>query len=319
MRKNIPVLGLYMAPILANVTIGERGKSKRETGMSPDVECFFDEKTNSASYVVRDPATNHAAIIDPVLDFNLVYGCTSTESPQRIVDHVVERKLTIDWIIETHVHADHLTASDWLKEKLGGKTGIGAGIMDVRSTFGKLFNATDVLDAKNMPFDELFDDGAKFLIGNIEAYVIATPGHTPACVTYVVGDACFVGDTFFMPDSGTARCDFPGGNASELYISLEKIIALPNDMRMFVCHDYGAAGRPDFAWQTTVGQQRTENIHIGGGMPECDYVQMRRDRDAQLSLPKLMIPAVQVNIRAGRLPPVEENETSYIKVPVNVF
>ncbi|MGB0632577.1 MAG: MBL fold metallo-hydrolase [Alphaproteobacteria bacterium] len=277
--------------------------------MSPDVVCFFDDKTNSASYVVSDPDTRHAAIIDPVLDFDPVSGRTSTDSAGKIVAHVEEHTLTVDWIVETHVHADHLTASVWLKEKLGGKTGIGAGIAEVRATFGKLFNAADVLDADDAPFDRLFADGATFDIGDIEAKVMATPGHTPACVTYIIGDACFVGDTMFMPDSGTARCDFPGGDAKQLFASLQKIISLPDDMRLFVCHDYGAGGTRDFAWETTVGEQRESNIHIGGGTLEHDYVQMRRDRDATLSLPRLIVPAVQVNMRAGAFPPAEENGT----------
>lgn len=287
--------------------------------MSPDVVCFFDDKTNSASYVVSDPETGHAAIVDPVLDYDPVSGRTSIDIAQKIVDHVGDKKLTVDWIVETHVHADHLTASVWLKEKLGGKTGIGAGIREVRATFGALFNATDVLDAEDAPFDDLFADGATFNIGNIESRVMATPGHTPACVTYIIGDACFVGDTMFMPDSGTARCDFPGGDAKQLFESLQKIIALPDDMRLFVCHDYGARGSRDFAWETTVGDQRANNIHIGGGTLEHDYVQMRRDRDATLGLPRLIVPAVQVNMRAGNFPPAEDNGTSYIKVPLNVL
>lgn len=292
---------------------------RKGADMSPDVVCFFDDKTNSASYVVSDPETGHAAIVDPVLDYDPVSGRTSIDSAQKIVDHVGDKKLTVDWIVETHVHADHLTASVWLKEKLGGKTGIGAGIREVRATFGALFNATDVLDAEDAPFDDLFADGATFNIGNIESRVMATPGHTPACVTYIIGDACFVGDTMFMPDSGTARCDFPGGDAKQLFESLQKIIALPDDMRLFVCHDYGAGGSRDFAWETTVGDQRANNIHIGGGTLEHDYVQMRRDRDATLGLPRLIVPAVQVNMRAGNFPPAEDNGTSYIKVPLNVL
>ena len=287
--------------------------------MSPDVVCFFDNKTNSASYVVSDPETGHAAVIDPVLDFDPVSGRTATDSAEKIAGHVSANNLTVDWIIETHVHADHLTASVWLKEKLGGKTGIGAGISVVRATFGELFNAADVMDVDVTPFDQLFADGATFRIGNIEAKVIATPGHTPACVTYVIGDSCFVGDTMFMPDSGTARCDFPGGDAKQLFESLQKIISLPDDMRLFVCHDYGAGGTRDFAWETTVGEQRENNIHIGGGTLEHDYVQMRRDRDATLGLPRLIIPAVQVNMRAGNSPPPEENGTSYIKGPLNIL
>lgn len=287
--------------------------------MRPEIVCFFDDKTNSASYVVHDPETMQAAIIDPVLDYDPISGRTSTESADKIAAHVTEVGLTVAWIIETHVHADHLTASRRLRKQLGGKSGIGHGITEVQKTFGALFNMTDTLPADGSQFDETFADGATFKIGNIEARVMATPGHTPACVTYVIGDACFVGDTMFMPDSGTARCDFPGGEAKQLYASLQKILELPEDMRLFVCHDYGAGGTRDFAWETTVAVQRDTNIHIGGGTLEHDYVQMRRDRDATLSLPRLIIPAVQVNMRAGEMPPVEENGTSYIKVPVDIL
>jgi glyoxylase-like metal-dependent hydrolase (beta-lactamase superfamily II) len=260
-----------------------------------------------------------AAIIDPVLDYDPISGRTSTESADKIAAHVTEVGLTVAWIIETHVHADHLTASRRLRKQLGGKSGIGHGITEVQKTFGALFNVTDTLPADGSQFDETFADGATFKIGNIEAHIMATPGHTPACVTYVIGDACFVGDTMFMPDSGTARCDFPGGEAKQLYASLQKILELPEDMRLFVCHDYGAGGTRDFAWETTVAVQRDTNIHIGGGALEHDYVQMRRDRDATLSLPRLIIPAVQVNMCAGEMPPAEENGTSYIKVPVDIL
>ena len=287
--------------------------------MRPEIVCFFDDKTNSASYVVHDPETMQAAIIDPVLDYDPISGRTSTESADKIAAHVTEVGLTVAWIIETHVHADHLTASRRLRKQLGGKSGIGHGITEVQKTFGALFNVTDTLPADGSQFDETFADGATFKIGNIEARVMATPGHTPACVTYVIGDACFVGDTMFMPDSGTARCDFPGGEAKQLYASLQKILELPEDMRLFVCHDYGAGGTRDFAWETTVAVQRDTNIHIGGGALEHDYVQMRRDRDATLSLPRLIIPAVQVNMRAGEMPPAEENGTFYIKVPVDIL
>jgi glyoxylase-like metal-dependent hydrolase (beta-lactamase superfamily II) len=287
--------------------------------MRPEIVCFFDDKTNSASYVVHDPETMQAAIIDPVLDYDPISGRTSTESADKIAAHVTEVGLTVAWIIETHVHADHLTASRRLRKQLGGKSGIGHGITEVQKTFGALFNVTDTLPADGSQFDETFADGATFKIGNIEAHIMATPGHTPACVTYVIGDACFVGDTMFMPDSGTARCDFPGGEAKQLYASLQKILELPEDMRLFVCHDYGAGGTRDFAWETTVAVQRDTNIHIGGGALEHDYVQMRRDRDATLSLPRLIIPAVQVNMCAGEMPPAEENGTSYIKVPVDIL
>lgn len=287
--------------------------------MRADVTCFFDDKTNSASYVVADPATGRAAIIDSVLDFDPVSGRTSTAGAEKIAEFVTGNNLTVDWILETHVHADHLTASVWLKEMLGGKSGIGRGITAVQETFGALFNVTDDLPADGSQFDNVFDDGAAFSIGSIEVGVMATSGHTPACVTYIVGDACFTGDTMFMPDSGTARCDFPGGDAKQLFASLQKILELPGETRVFVCHDYGAGGTRDFAWETTIADQRDNNIHIGGGALEHDYVQMRRDRDATLGLPRLIIPAVQVNMRAGHFPPAEANGTSYLKVPLNVF
>ncbi|MEK9645094.1 MAG: MBL fold metallo-hydrolase [Alphaproteobacteria bacterium] len=285
---------------------------------SPDVVCLFDDRTNSATYVVSDPETAKAVVIDPVLDFDPIAGKTWTESAQRVVDHVRENGLAVDWLLETHVHADHLSAAQWLSGELGGARAIGAGVTQVQKTFGELFNARE-MTPDGSQFDRLFGEGDTFAIGNIEARVIATPGHTPACVTYVIGDACFVGDTMFMPDSGTARCDFPGGDARQLYASLTKILALPGDMRLFVCHDYGAGGTRDFEWETTVATQRADNIHVGGGALEHDYVQMRTDRDATLSLPRLIIPAVQINMRAGAFPPAEENGTSYLKVPLNVF
>lgn len=285
---------------------------------SPDVVCLFDDRTNSATYVVSDPETAKAVVIDPVLDFDPIAGKTWMESAQRVVDHVRENGLAVDWLLETHVHADHLSAAQWLSGELGGARAIGAGVTQVQKTFGELFNARE-MTPDGSQFDRLFGDGDTFAIGNIEARVIATPGHTPACVTYVIGDACFVGDTMFMPDSGTARCDFPGGDARQLYASLTKILALPGDMRLFVCHDYGAGGTRDFEWETTVATQRADNIHVGGGVLEHDYVQMRTDRDATLSLPRLIIPAVQINMRAGAFPPAEENGASYLKVPLNVF
>ncbi len=286
--------------------------------MRPEIKCLFDDRTNSATYVVSDPDTGRAAVIDPVLDFDPIAGKTWTETAQRVVAHVRQCGLAVDWLLETHVHADHLSAAAWLSSELGGVRAIGRGVMEVQETFGKLFNAQEMA-TDGSQFDRLFRDGDTFAIGNIEARVIATPGHTPACVTYVIGDACFVGDTMLMPDSGTARCDFPGGDARRLYASLTNILALPDDMRLFVCHDYRAGGTRDFAWETTVGEQRAGNIHVGGGALEHDFVQMRNERDATLSLPRLIIPSVQINMRAGALPPVEENGTSYLKVPLNVF
>ena len=285
--------------------------------MHAEIVCFFDNKTNSASYVAHDPATMQAAIIDPVLDYDPVSGRTSTDNADRIAAHVDKADLTVAWILETHVHADHLTASVYLKRKLGGKSCIGQGITEVQKTFGALFNVTDSLPADGSQFDETFADGATFSIGNIEARVIATPGHTPACVTYVIGDACFVGDTMFMPDSGTARCDFPGGDAKQLFVSLQKILSLPEDMRLFICHDYGAGGTRDFAWETTVGEQKKKNIHIKSGKSKDDFVKLRDERDAKLAMPKLIVPSLQVNMRAGNMPEPDEQGDVFIKVPIN--
>lgn len=286
--------------------------------MRPEVACFFDESTNTATYVVSDPVTSRAAVIDPVLDFDPISGRTWNDSAERVAAHLRDRNLSLDWVLETHVHADHLTASVWFASEFGATVAIGAGIREVQKTFGALFNIR-CDDDGTLGFGRLFEDGDVFQIGELEARVMATPGHTPACVTYVVGDACFVGDTMFMPDSGTARCDFPGGDARQLYASLTRILELPDEMRMFVCHDYGAGGTREFEWETTVAAQREGNIHVGGGALEHDYVQMRSERDATLSLPRLMVPAVQINMRAGAFPSPEDNGTSYLKIPLNVF
>ncbi len=285
--------------------------------MRPDVRCFFDDRTNTATFVVSDPETKRAAIVDPVLDFDPVSGRTWTESADRVIAHVEEAGLAVDWILETHVHADHVTAAPALKARYGARIGIGAAIVTVQKTFGELFNVLGEMPADGSQFDSLFADGATFNIGAIEGRVVSTPGHTPACSTYVIGDACFVGDTLFMPDSGTARCDFPGGDAKQLFASIRKILSLPGETRMFVCHDYGAGGTREFRWETTVAEQKEANIHVGGGALEHDYVQMRRTRDATLSLPRLILPSVQINMRAGAFPPAESNGVSYIKIPLN--
>ena len=282
--------------------------------MSPDVVCMFDEATNTASYIVS--AAGEAAIIDPVLDFDPVSGCTRTTSAERLLAHVREAGLRISWILETHLHADHMTAAAIVKEKTGAKTAIGAGVTRVQEILAGSFD-DETMAVDGSQFDTLFDDGATFSLGPIECRVVATPGHTPACVTYVVGDACFTGDTLFMPDSGTARCDFPGGDASRLYGSIRRIFELPGETRMFVGHDYGAGGARGFAWETTVAAQRDRNIHVGGGVLEHDYAQMRRARDASLTLPRLFFPSVQVNMRAGRFPPPGKNGVSYIRIPLN--
>ncbi len=282
------------------------------------VETFFDEATFTASYVVHDPETRRAAIIDPVLDYDPAAGRTTTGNAERIVDYVASNGLSVDWILETHVHADHLTAAAYLKNALGGQTGIGAAVGVVQKTFAEVFAAEPDFATDGSQFDRLFADGDSFDMGAIEAHVIHAPGHTPACIAYVIGDAAFVGDTLFMPDYGTARCDFPGGDARTLYRSIQKILALPDETRVFTCHDYKAPGRDRFAFESTVRKQREENIHIAR-KSEDEFVAMREERDAKLSMPRLILPSVQVNMRAGALPPAEENGISYLKIPVNAL
>jgi len=282
----------------------------------PDVKAFFDEATFTVSYVVSDAANGRAVIIDPVLDFSPASGRTTTNSADAIIDYVSEHGLHIDWILETHVHADHLSAAPYIKEKLGGQTAIGASVSAVQNVFKGIFNLED-LEIDGSQFDHLFVDGEAFKIGEIDARVIATPGHTPACVTYVIGDSAYVGDTLFMPDFGTARTDFPGGSATQLYTSIQKIFALPDTTRLFMCHDYKAPGRDVFAWETTVGEQREKNIHINDAVSEEEFVAMREERDSQLGMPKLILPSIQVNIRAGRFPEAENNGIRYLKIPLD--
>lgn len=284
--------------------------------LSPAVKAFFDEATCTVTYVVSDPATSRAAIIDPVLDYDAASGRTSTASADAVIEYVNGNALRIDWILETHVHADHLSGAPYLKDKLGGQTGIGAGVTDVQATFKGVFNLGD-LATDGSQFGRLFADGDTFPIGDIEARVMATPGHTPGCITYVIGDAAFVGDTLFMQDFGTARTDFPGGSASELYASIQKILSLPDDTRLFMCHDYKAPGRDTYAWETTVAKQRDENIHINKTVSEEAFVAMRESRDKELGMPKLMLPSVQVNVRAGQLPDPEDNDVRYLKIPLD--
>lgn len=287
--------------------------------MKPDVKTFFDEATFTASHVVSDPETKKAAIIDPVLDFDAASGRTKTASADVIIDYVREQGLDVEWVLETHVHADHLTAAPYMKEKLGGNTGIGDHVNIIQKTFGEVFNAEAGFNRDGSQFDALFADGATFSIGSIEAKVIHTPGHTPACVTYIIGDAGFVGDTLFMPDYGTARCDFPGGDARTLYRSIQKLFSLPDETRLFMCHDYKAPGRDKYGWETTVAEEKANNIHVGGGVSEDDFVKMRETRDATLSMPKLILPSVQVNMRAGEFPPADDNGVRYLKLPVNAL
>jgi len=283
----------------------------------PDVTAFFDPQTNTVSYVVTDPATDHCAIVDSVLDYNPNAGRTSISSAQQIVDHVKKNQLTVDWLLETHVHADHLSAAPWIQEQVGGKLAIGEHICTVQETFGKVFNAGTEFARDGRQFDHLFKDGEPYKVGSIDAYPTHTPGHTPACMSHVIGDAVFVGDTLFMPDYGTARCDFPGGDARTLYRSIQKLLALPDQTRVFLCHDYLPEGREEFSWETTVGEQRKHNIHVHEGISEDDFVSMRESRDATLDMPRLILPSVQVNMRAGHLPPAEDNGVQYLKIPLN--
>ena len=285
--------------------------------MTPTVTAFFDEATNTVSYIVQDPTGRAAAVIDSVLDFDYASGRTDTRSADEIVAWIKERDLDVQWILETHVHADHLSAAPYLQEKLGGKIGIGANITVVQDTFGKVFNEGTEFQRDGSQFDQLFGEGDSFHIGQLRGDVIHTPGHTPACMTYVIGDAAFVGDTLFMPDFGTARCDFPGGSAKDLYSSIQRILSLPDETRIFVGHDYKAPGRDEFAWETTVGAQKAANVHVGGGAGAETFVEMREARDATLAMPKLIVPSLQVNMRAGNMPEPDEQGDVFLKVPVN--
>ena len=285
---------------------------------TPTVTAFFDDATFTVSYVVADPATGRAAIIDSVLDYAPESGRTSTDSADAIAQFVTDNKLEVEWVLETHVHADHLTGAPRLKQRLGGKIAIGANVSAVQQVFSGVFNLKD-LPTDGRQFDHLFADGETFQIGELEARVIFTPGHTPACATYVIGDAAFVGDTLFMPDFGTARTDFPGGSAAELYDSIQSIFALPDDTRLFMCHDYKAPGRDVFAWETSVREQRAANIHINDTVTRDEFIAFREGRDAQLGMPKLILPSIQVNIRGGELPAPESNDIRYLKIPLDAL
>jgi glyoxylase-like metal-dependent hydrolase (beta-lactamase superfamily II) len=285
--------------------------------MTPDVKAFFDKSTNTISYVVRDPNGSSVAIIDSVLDFDYASGRTDTASADAVIAYVLREELNVEWILETHVHADHLSAAPYLQENLGGKIGIGQQITVIQDTFGKVFNEGTEFQRDGSQFDALFRDGDAFHIGQMRGNVMHTPGHTPACLTYVIGDAAFVGDTLFMPDFGTARCDFPGGSAEALYDSVQRILTLPDETRIFVGHDYCAPGREEFAWETTVAEQKAKNVHIGQGAARDAFVKMRTERDATLGMPKLIIPSLQVNMRAGHMPEPDDAGDVYLKVPVN--
>jgi glyoxylase-like metal-dependent hydrolase (beta-lactamase superfamily II) len=285
--------------------------------MQPYIQAFFDETTNTVSYLVADPATSRAAVIDPVLDYEHRSGKASVRSADAILKAAAEHGLHIDWILETHAHADHLSAAPYLRHKTGAQVGIGEHIRTVQGIFRPVFNLEDI-SADGSEFDRLFRDGETFLIGGLEVRVIHTPGHTPACVAYRLSDAVFVGDTLFMPDYGTARADFPGGSAQSLYRSIKRLLELPPNTRLYMCHDYKAPGREHFAWETTVAEERARNVHVHDGVGESEFVAMRIARDATLPAPMLLLPSIQVNIRAGRLPHVESNGVRYLKIPIGL-
>ena len=288
-----------------------------ETSVKPDVTAFFDAPTNTISYVVKDPASASCAIIDSVMDIDYAAGRITYDGADAIIRHIEEHQLKLEWLIETHVHADHLSAAPYLQEALGGKIGIGNRITVVQETFGKVFNEGTRFARDGSQFDRLFAEGDSVMIGQMRADVMHTPGHTPACLTYVIGDAAFVGDTLFMPDFGTARCDFPGGSAEVMFDSVQRILALPDDTRIFVGHDYKAPGREVYAWESTVGAQKALNVHVGAGRSRADFVALRQKRDATLAMPRLIVPSLQVNMRAGQMPEPEDNGLSYLKVPIN--
>ncbi|MHA3978209.1 MBL fold metallo-hydrolase [Halovulum sp. GXIMD14794] len=288
------------------------------TEVKPEVTGFFDPATNTISYVVKDPGSNACAIVDSVMDIDYAAGRISYEHADEIIAYVKNNHLKVEWLIETHVHADHLSAAPYIQEKVGGKLGIGRNITVVQDTFGKIFNEGTEFQRDGSQFDRLFDDGDTYRIGGMTAFAIHTPGHTPACMTHVMGDAAFVGDTLFMPDGGSARADFPGGDAATLYDSIQKVLALPDETRLFMCHDYAPGGR-EIQWETTVAEEKANNIHVGAGKTKEEFVKFRTERDAQLDMPKLIIPSLQVNMRAGELPPKDKDGRTFLKVPVNTL
>lgn len=283
--------------------------------VKPDVQGFFDEATNTISYIVKDPASNACAIVDSVMDIDYAAGRITFDHADELIRQVESRGLKLEWIIETHVHADHLSAAPYIQKKLGGKIGVGSKITVVQEVFGKVFNEGTEFQRDGSQFDALFEDGDTYMIGQMQCFAMYTPGHTPACMVHVMGNAAFVGDTLFMPDGGSARCDFPGGSAEALYDSIMKVLALPDDMRLFMCHDYGPNGR-DIAWETSVAAEKEHNIHVGRGKTKQDFIKFRTERDAQLAMPKLIIPSLQVNMRAGEVPK-DKDGNPMLKVPVN--
>ena len=285
--------------------------------MGPNITAFFDQATNTISYIVCDPNGSACAVIDSVLDFDFASGRTDTRSADKLINFIKENKLDVQWLLESHVHADHLSAAPYIQMEVGGKIGIGSHITDVQETFGKIFNEGTEFQRDGSQFDKLFVEGDTFHIGQLRGDVLHTPGHTPACMTYVIGDAAFVGDTLFMPDFGTARCDFPGGSSENLFSSIQKILSLPDATRIFVGHDYKAPGREHYAWETSVGEQKTKNIHIKSGKSKEDFVKLRDERDAKLDMPQLIVPSLQINMRAGNMPEPDEQGDVFLKVPIN--
>ena len=285
----------------------------------PRVESFFDEATYTVTHVVSDPETKACAVIDSVLDFDAASGRTATDSVERVIDYIASEGLQVEWLLETHAHADHLSAAPLLKSRLGGSIAIGSAITEVQQAFGTLFNEDERFARDGRQFDRLFADGDAFRIGTLEAIALHVPGHTPACMAYVIGDAVFPGDTLFMPDYGTARCDFPGGDAATLFRSIRRLMRLPDEARLFLCHDYKAPGRDVFAWESRIGDQRRGNVHVHEGVAEAEFVAMREARDATLPMPTLLLPSVQVNMRAGYLPEPESNGVRYLKLPVDAL
>ncbi|TYB81446.1 MBL fold metallo-hydrolase [Maritimibacter fusiformis] len=289
-----------------------------DPSIKPEVEAFFDPATNTISYVVKDPDSNACAVIDSVMDIDYAAGRITYEHADKIIKHIEDNGLKLEWLIETHVHADHLSAAPYIQQKLGGKIGIGEKITVVQDTFGKVFNEGTEFQRDGSQFDRLFKDGDTYRIGGMDVVALHTPGHTPACMTHVVGDAAFVGDTLFMPDGGSARADFPGGDAGTLYDSIQRVLSLPEDTRLFMCHDYGPNGR-DIQWETTVREEKEHNIHVGRGKTKEDFVKFRTERDATLAMPRLIIPSLQVNMRAGEMPPADKDGKTFLKVPVNTL
>ena len=283
--------------------------------ITPDVQAFFDDATNTISYIVKDPTSDACAIIDSVMDIDYAAGRITFDHADELIRQIETRGLKLEWIIETHVHADHLSAAPYIQQKLGGKIGVGHKITVVQEVFGKIFNEGTEFQRDGSQFDALFEDGDTYMIGNMQGFAMYTPGHTPACMVHVMGNAAFTGDTLFMPDGGSARCDFPGGSAEELYDSIMKVLALPDNMRLFMCHDYGPNGR-DIQWETTVADEKANNIHVGGDKTREDFIKFRTERDAQLAMPKLIIPSLQVNMRAGEVP-TDKDGNPMPKVPVN--